>query len=735
MWGFLSDVRESVRQVMAPPPSSTGNTAATASHSSGIEERVSGLTTELFRLWNKVNRTASQMLRETLDGAMPLKEETMPPLFALSDEQRAALSTEELTKLLVDGVTQTTSRAHDALDEAGFLLSLSIEEQIAHTNDYVACYEWWDRTVNRRLITCQEIMQSRFGLATDATAQQRAVVERVAGQMDAIRRESTQPMAAIAARGRLLKDERYDLLRSLPASFPAEAETHATAADDALAPAAPATTVFDSMPHVNASQSPGLAPKPYVPQFKPFLTDPVAHSSSHSNYSAEEPVTHAPPKTQPAESTVKAEEPQSVHLQRHVKERVRLEREAAEEQARLEREAEAERLAQEAEERLRLEREAAEEQARLEREAEAERLAQEAEERLRLEREAAEEQARLEREAAEEQARLEREAEAERLAQEAEERLRLEREAAEEQARLEREAEAERVGREVAEEEKIKLEIARAAAATRANNAAFREEERRRVTAMEAAREGISALESEEASARAKLSRSAQEVSTTLVSQMIMGAQMIEMQATATAAPTTVRFGAPEMAHVNAGNNGWDDDDDDGFEEVDMTPATLRRSAAATTAQSSVWANSRNSNAGAASLSANAARTSMPSLTRDPHSANKKTPPSTPLASRGATAVPAATPTPVRRPGGMSLRKKSPPVRLTPTGAMGTSVAALGGVTPLSCVRPSASPASAGSSSAVKPLCLGTLTSPATASKLPGHQVRMDDDDKWDDDW
>ncbi|KPI85307.1 hypothetical protein ABL78_5647 [Leptomonas seymouri] len=238
---------------------------------------------------------------------------------------------------------------------------------------------------------------------------------------------------------------------------------------------------------------------------------------------------------------------------------------------------------------------------------------------------------------------------------------------------------------------------------------------------MESLRKGIVALVAEEASARAKLSRSAQEVATMLLGQMIMGAQMIEMNAAAprpAIAASSSSLGLPHVASDS--NSGWGDDDD-GFEEVDMTSAAVFRPI---TTQSSTWG------AGSAGVSAAPASASTRvslSPPHDSHRALKKSPPITPLAYRGVgPAVPAAaaTPTPLRRPGGMSLRKKSPPMRSTPT--RGAVSGGFGSVaTPMSGVRPGATPSSSGAASTVKPLHPGT--------RLPGHPVKMDDDDKWDD--
>ncbi|CAJ1034190.1 hypothetical protein Q4I30_006732, partial [Leishmania utingensis] len=421
MWGFLSDVRESVRQVVAPSPGvSNAASAAVPSVTStttnlremDFEGAVDQVTTGLLRLWRKVDQTASKVLRQAFDGAFSPREEAVPRLFTLTAEALASLPQDELLDIIRDAISQTNDRMHQALNEANFLLSLGIEEQIAHTNDYTGCYEWWDRTVNRRLIVCQDLLQARF-TNTSSTQKQLSTVMALRAQMAAIRDASTQPMAAIAARGRLLEDERYDLLQSLPAILPTEGSMHpAPVPPQALDYTLSADDHDIHLPHsqptpTHSVESVGTAiqHEPYKSPFHPLNTStpPAPATSQHdantvmlkgytlSSSAPQLPTAHA--SLLPALHSTK----EQARLERHAEEE-RLAHAAAEEQARLERHAEEQRLAHAA----------AEEQARLERHAEEQRLAHAA---------------------AEEQARLERHAEEQRLAHAAEEQARLERHA------------------------------------------------------------------------------------------------------------------------------------------------------------------------------------------------------------------------------------------------------------------------------------------------------------------
>ncbi|KAG5494783.1 hypothetical protein JIQ42_02398 [Leishmania sp. Namibia] len=473
MWDFLSNVRESVRQIVAPLPSesSTASVAATftpttkSGRESGLEETVDQLTTGLFRLWRKVDETASKVLSEAFDGAAPLRDEAVPRLFSLTAEARASLPQDELLELLMDAVSQANSRTHQALDEANFLLSLGIEEQIAHTSDYGVCYDWWNRTVNRQLIACHDLLQSRF-TNTSCTPRQLETVSALRAQMETMRNASTQPMAAVAARGRLLEDERYDLLASLPTMFPI-AESVQTAHVGPRAPDSqssepeqhtpvPHSQTFHTHPQEGVATSqqedpfyqPLLQSLPPSPAATKTLTVTPANTATLEECKihlkiAEPPAAHESPSLTlhfaEEQARLQHEAEEQARLQHEAEEQARLQHEA-EEQARLQHEAEEQaRLQHEAEEQARLQHEA-EEQARLQHEAEEQaRMQHEAEEQARLQHEA-EEQARLQHEA-EEQARLQHEAEEQaRLQHEAEEQARLQHEA-EEQARLQHEAE------------------------------------------------------------------------------------------------------------------------------------------------------------------------------------------------------------------------------------------------------------------------------------------------------
>ncbi|KAG5496288.1 hypothetical protein JKF63_02589 [Porcisia hertigi] len=490
MWGFLNNVRESLRHVVAPPPTANHARSAAAATTStppttnveekGLEQTLDQLTAGVFRVWHKLDQTATKLFTQALDSAAPLREDATPKLFSLTADACASLPDEDLLELLVDAVSQTSDCARQALDEANFLLSLGVEEQIAHTTDYLGCYKWWDHTVNRRLLVCQNLMKDRFTDAATTTPAHVETVRTVYERIEKIRHSSTAPMAAVAARGRLLEDERYDLLKSFPSTYPANDKVQPR--DVGVSAVASASSALND--HLTAPLTPACdtdsekSVVPTVPHLDSAHTEKPS-SVSLSSTTSPEPNTHSnaapslgnrstpsflePPHPLPAFSEQLHLAEEQARLER-IAEEERLAREAAaEEQARLERIAEEERLAREAaaEEQARLER-IAEEQARLERIAEEERLAREAaaeeqarleriaaEEQARLERIAAEEQARLERIAAEEQARLERIAEEERLAREA---------AAEEQARLERIAEEERVAREAAAEEQARLE-------------------------------------------------------------------------------------------------------------------------------------------------------------------------------------------------------------------------------------------------------------------------------------
>ncbi|GET91571.1 membrane associated protein-like protein, partial [Leishmania tarentolae] len=369
MWSFLNNVRESVRQVVAPPPSaasaasSTITTTPTTTNTRevGFEEALDQLTTGLLCLWRKVDQTATKVLHQAFNGDVSLREETLSRLFQMPEKARASLSQDELLELLIDAISQATDRTQQALDEANFLLSLGIEEQIAHTKDYVGCYEWWDRTVNRRLLVCQDLLQTRF-TDTSSTPAQMETVMALSAQMSAIRHISTQPMAAIAARGRLLEDERYDLIKSLPPIFPIgegvqSAHMGSTAPDSAVSTTTQSSAISPSRPSCIPSVEGVASDVPhnsYIPQFTPFAPSPTPADAAPLNSSATATLEHsgcAPCTTQyPSAKPLRSQELSSDDEQASLE---LLARQAAVEQERLAREAaaEQERLA----EQLRLE--------------------------------------------------------------------------------------------------------------------------------------------------------------------------------------------------------------------------------------------------------------------------------------------------------------------------------------------------------------------------------------------
>ncbi|KAG5495540.1 hypothetical protein GH5_03203 [Leishmania sp. Ghana 2012 LV757] len=818
MWDFLSNVRESVRQIVAPLPSESSTASVTATFTpttksgreSGLEETVDQLTTGFFRLWRKVDETASKVLSEAFDGATPLRDEAVPRLFSLTAEARASLPQDELLELLIDAVSQANSRTHQALDEANFLLSLGIEEQIAHTSDYGVCYDWWNRTVDRQLIACHDLLQSRF-TNTSSTPRQLETVSALRAQMEAMRNASTQPMAAVAARGRLLEDERYDLLASLPTMFPI-AESVQTSHADPRAPDSqsseteqhtpvPHSQTFHTHPQegVATSQQESQSYQPLLQSLPSSAAATTTLTVSPTNAAtleeckihpkiAEPPAAHESPSLTihfPEEQArLQREAEEQARLQREAEEQARLQREAeeqarlqreAEEQARLQREAEEQaRLQREAEEQARLQREAeeqarlqreAEEQARLQREAEEQaRLQREAEEQARLQREAeeqarlqreAEEQARLQREAeeqarlqreAEEQARLQREAEEQaRLQREAEEQARLQREAeeqarlqreTEEQARLQREAEEQaRLLRETEEQARLQREaeerrLPEEAAGRRCLSTLMREVDESSKVAVRLLEEAISVLEGEEMAARAKVSRTAQEGFAELFGQLIMGGEIIQSDVKAPISSQSALL--PRVAAND--DDGWDDDE--GFEEVNMDQCTAYLDSSQ---RRYSWGGVNASTSSSLPFQAQAQTPTC--AQRDAATARKKrTPPTTPLpGARGVGGTEMVSTTADRRAGGMSLRKKSPAVRMSPVGAAVTPAiqprSSIGSVSGVNSPYRATVNATSGAGGFQPAQQQSLLSTPSTESTRARRQVQMEDDDKWDDDW
>ncbi|ORC88235.1 vesicular transport-associated repeat protein, partial [Trypanosoma theileri] len=211
MWGFFNDVKEAVRQTIVPK-SEEVNDSQQAEPQLGPIPSITNIGDRLTTFLSTINTAASTIIKNTLgDSTEDPNNDPPPPLLRLTDEQRSALPPDELFRGLSEAVSIINTRSDMALTEARFLLSISLEEQIAHTNDFLNCYNWWEQLVNKRLTACQVILMeySRLpGCESETTIQQ------LNQRIQDIRTKCTQDMALIAAKGRLLRDERYDILNA-----------------------------------------------------------------------------------------------------------------------------------------------------------------------------------------------------------------------------------------------------------------------------------------------------------------------------------------------------------------------------------------------------------------------------------------------------------------------------------------------------------------------------------------
>ncbi|EKF33326.1 vesicular transport-associated repeat protein, putative [Trypanosoma cruzi marinkellei] len=215
MWSLIKEVRGTVRQAVAPRKERSNDELR--SH----DERQQSLSASLAEVgdllsgwWDTINKKTRSFLQDALgtsDG--DAYDEPLPLLLRLTPEQREAMHVDEIIRGISEAVSVIAILSDRAQREARFLLSLSLEEQIAHTSDFLNCYDWWEKLVNRRLSSCQEILHH---CQCPPESEEFHTICLLTQRIHSIREKCTQDMATIASRGRILRDERYDLVEKIP---------------------------------------------------------------------------------------------------------------------------------------------------------------------------------------------------------------------------------------------------------------------------------------------------------------------------------------------------------------------------------------------------------------------------------------------------------------------------------------------------------------------------------------
>ncbi|KEG14327.1 vesicular transport-associated repeat protein [Trypanosoma grayi] len=507
MWGFFNEVRAAVRQTIAPTAGTNGEEQKQGERQQPPPPlpKLTEIGDRLSEWWDILSVAASTAVQNAMgDSTSDGSNEPPPPLLRLSVEERAGLPSDELFRGLTEAVSIIAARSNEAHKEARFLLSLSLEEQIAHTSDFLNCYQWWEKLVNKRLAICQEIVEEYKRLPErepDSTIL--LLTQRIHG----IRAKCLEDMANIAARGRLLREERYDFL-NLPNSGGRE----------------PADSAH--------KQAPALHPQTAASKIKPTEAKKEdKHDTKRENDYSD---SHSTIQLEVQDKAQKLNEDTSPHLhdgqiRRQAGEEAR---HLVEEEARLLAEEEARRKAQEearrhAEEEARL---LAEEEARRQAEEEARRQAEEEARRQ------AQEEARRQ---AQEEARRQAEEEARRQAAE---KARL---LAEEEARRQTEEEA----RHQAEEE------ARHQAEKEARRFAENSKCQKRSSSIALSPDVLSSLEHDGSVQRIAIVRAQQDAYLTLARDFVLATRLVEQ-------------GMTEKASSRVSDaDGWGDDE---FEEVEV---------------------------------------------------------------------------------------------------------------------------------------------------------------------
>ncbi|KAF8301699.1 hypothetical protein TcYC6_0051600 [Trypanosoma cruzi] len=442
MWSLIKDVRGTVRQAVAPRKErSNEELRSHDERQQPLSSGLAGVGDFLSGWWDTINKKTKSFLQDALGTSdIDAYDEPLPLLLRLTPEQREAMHVDEIIREISEAVSVIAIRSDRVHREACFLLSLSLEEQIAHTSDFINCYDWWEKLVNRRLSSCQEILHH---CQCPPESEESHTICLLTQRIHSIREKCTQDMATIASRGRILRDERYDFLEKIPCGDQTKETTYKRHQVKKTGITEESISRISQHDEFNKEDMLRQLTDKRIPKEGNKLRKTTNNHTNSTNTKEEAHIFFQ----EEAEARRLAEEEsrrlaEEAESRRLAEEARRLAEEA--EARRLAEEAEARRLAEEAESR-RLAEEA--ESHRLAEEAEARRLAEEAESR-RLAEEA--EARRLAEEA--ESHRLAEEAEARRLAEEAEARRLAEeaeaRRLAEEARRLAEEAESRRLAEE-----------------------------------------------------------------------------------------------------------------------------------------------------------------------------------------------------------------------------------------------------------------------------------------------
>ncbi|RNC55937.1 Tb-291 membrane-associated protein-like [Trypanosoma cruzi] len=215
MWSLIKDVRGTVRQAVAPRKErSNEELRSHDERQQPLSSGLAGVGDFLSGWWDTINKKTKSFLQDALGTSdIDAYDEPLPLLLRLTPEQREAMHVDEIIREISEAVSVIAIRSDRVHREACFLLSLSLEEQIAHTSDFINCYDWWEKLVNRRLSSCQEILHH---CQCPPESEESHTICLLTQRIHSIREKCTQDMATIASRGRILRDERYDFLEKIP---------------------------------------------------------------------------------------------------------------------------------------------------------------------------------------------------------------------------------------------------------------------------------------------------------------------------------------------------------------------------------------------------------------------------------------------------------------------------------------------------------------------------------------
>ncbi|KAH8605175.1 hypothetical protein ERJ75_001643400 [Trypanosoma vivax] len=210
MWDLISNVGSAVRRKVVPSPAELREEQR--QQKSEGRESVFTLDNHFTMLVGKISEMSATVKNVLADFSRSAEEVQRPTLLEQTAEERAALPAEALFRLLDEAIDFVTLRSEELQKEVQYLLGLKLEEQIARTSDFISGYRLWDRTIYQQINECQVIVNEYEKLHGGVDTKGVAALN---NRLRVMQANIAEDMAAFAAVGTLLREEKYDHINKL----------------------------------------------------------------------------------------------------------------------------------------------------------------------------------------------------------------------------------------------------------------------------------------------------------------------------------------------------------------------------------------------------------------------------------------------------------------------------------------------------------------------------------------